>query len=418
MPRWKLFAVGLCVLLNMVDGYDILIVAFGAPAIKVAWHLSADDLGLLFSAGLAGMGIGGVALASLADTIGRRRVVLMCLVLTTTGMLLGAAAQTLAQLAMCRFVTGVAVGGIMPAINTIVAEYTDGRHRGFAIVIQAAGYPLGGALGGVLAIQLLPVYGWRSLLICGGALSVLLFVIAITWIPESVEYLVNRRPANALAHINRIRSQSGMPQLSTLPPLAAEKQRVGFGALMSADLARVTLLMCAVTFLVQSTFYFVVNWAPMLFARGAVSPALGVSGTMLLNAGGIIGDLLFAVLCLRASPRKLGALAMIGCFVGIAVSTTLPRGAAFTLPSAAMIGGLLFASMASIYVIAPAVFPPLARSTGTGLALSVGRVGATIGPFVGAILLGHSPEASISVLATLAAPLLVAALILLMLLRA
>lgn len=374
-------AIPLCVVLNVMDGYDILVMAFGAPAIKMAWGLSTADVGVIFAVGLAGMGLGGISLAPMADLLGRRRIILICLTLTTAGMLACAFSQGPAQLMTARFITGLGVGGMMPTLNTIIAEYVPGKRRNVTIVIQATGYPIGGMLGGLLALQLLDSHGWQSLFLVGGTVSALLLPAALRWIPESPEYLAKRG--------SFARGAAG---------------RIGPRALFSGGLMWTTLAISAAVFCVQFTFYFVVNWAPTLLGRGTAA-SIGMSAAVLLNVGGIIGDVLFGLLCLRASPRTAGAVAMAGCFLSIALLSQFPPAEWSSWLMAVLIGGFLYASMASLYAIAPAVFPALARSSGTGVALSVGRVGGIFGPWVGALRL-DSPV-------LLAAPLLLAAMLIL-----
>src|ERR1700704_4322669 len=88
-------AAGLCVVINMMDGFDILAAGLTGPAVARDWSLRPTELGLLFSSGLAGMVIGALVLAPLADRLGRRRTVLLCLSLVTVGMAASAASPGL-----------------------------------------------------------------------------------------------------------------------------------------------------------------------------------------------------------------------------------------------------------------------------------------------------------------------------------
>ena len=51
----QITVIGICVLLNMIDGMDVLIVSYVAPVLAAEWALSASQVGWIFSAGLAGM---------------------------------------------------------------------------------------------------------------------------------------------------------------------------------------------------------------------------------------------------------------------------------------------------------------------------------------------------------------------------
>src|SRR5918997_2378042 len=94
-------AVALCLVINLVDGFDLLVTSFVGPTIAREWGLSPSQLGILLSSGLAGMAVGALFLAPLADRIGRRRLTLGCLVLASLGMLAASAAQDFGQLLAC-----------------------------------------------------------------------------------------------------------------------------------------------------------------------------------------------------------------------------------------------------------------------------------------------------------------------------
>src|SRR5574340_392380 len=112
MSRFQWGAVAICVLLNVLDGFDVLVMAFTANSVSKEWALSGSALGLLLSAGLFGMAAGSLFLAPWADTIGRRSMILLCLALASVGMLLSALSQSALQLGLLRAVTGVGIGGI------------------------------------------------------------------------------------------------------------------------------------------------------------------------------------------------------------------------------------------------------------------------------------------------------------------
>jgi hypothetical protein len=141
MSRFQVLAVCLCVALNMLDGYDVLVMAFTASEVAREWSLSGYALGVLLSAGLVGMAIGSLLVAPWADRYGRRAVILACLGVITFGMLLSALAQQPSQLKALRVLTGVGIGGILASLNVITSEYSSRRWRSAAIGIQVTGYP-------------------------------------------------------------------------------------------------------------------------------------------------------------------------------------------------------------------------------------------------------------------------------------
>ncbi|MCB1654534.1 MAG: MFS transporter, partial [Pseudomonadales bacterium] len=132
MSRFQLLAIGICIVLNMIDGFDVLVMAFTAASVSAEWALNGAQIGLLLSAGLFGMAAGSLFIAPWADRIGRRPLILLCLVISGSGMLLSAMSQSPLQLALLRGLTGLGIGGILASSNVIASEYASKRWRGLA----------------------------------------------------------------------------------------------------------------------------------------------------------------------------------------------------------------------------------------------------------------------------------------------
>ncbi|VTR52732.1 putative transport protein [Actinobacillus pleuropneumoniae] len=99
--------------MNFLDGFDVLAIAFTATNISKEFGLSKTEFGVLISAGLAGMTIGSLFLAPLADKFGRRPLLLLSVALSAIGLLLSGLATTPFVLGFSRVITGLGVGGIL-----------------------------------------------------------------------------------------------------------------------------------------------------------------------------------------------------------------------------------------------------------------------------------------------------------------
>src|SRR6187401_109789 len=97
----------LMVLLNALDGFDVLSSAFAAPGISAEWGIERAALGVVLSAELVGMGFGSVLLGGVADKLGRKNTMLACLVLMAAGMYLASSAQGVTPMVAFRFLTGI-----------------------------------------------------------------------------------------------------------------------------------------------------------------------------------------------------------------------------------------------------------------------------------------------------------------------
>ncbi len=412
LSPWQWVAVGVCVALQVLDGFDIFVMSTAATRIQAELALSTPELGEVLSASLVGMMMGALLIAGLADKWGRRPIILLCLAIDTIGMVCAGFAHDGNQLMAFRFLTGLGVGGIMPVINTACAELSGAKRRNLIITIQATGYPLGGLAAALLGAVWLGAHSWRTLMELACVPAVVVMVLVIVFLPESIPFLLARRPANALVKINRILRRYGRAKLDVLPPDQPKERREGWHLLFKGEDFQRLWLFSVVTFLTQFSFYFFVSWLPAVIEPRLAGIPLKSIGSVTLNLGGVLGDIAFGAFCLWITARNLTLVAMLLAVASVWLLSLSMGQPLVTVGLAVLIGGSLFAAMAGIYSTAPAVFPPLTRSAGTGIAFSLGRFGGALSPWLGALAL-NKPELGLSAaLLAMAAPLLLAAILL------
>lgn len=389
MGRFQCLAIGICIVLNMIDGFDVLVMAFTAASVSAEWGLSGAQVGLLLSAGLFGMAAGSLFIAPWADRFGRRPLILFCLALSGIGMLLSALSQSPLQLALLRGLTGLGIGGILASSNVIASEYASKRWRGLAVSLQSTGYALGATLGGLLAVWLLGHWGWRSVFLFGGIVTVLVIPLVLLWLPESLDFLLARRPRNALARVNRLAAKLGQPALSALPApqLMVPGAATGFRQLLTPDMRRTTLVIWLLFFLVMFGFYFVMSWTPKLLVAAGLSAQQGITGGVLLSVGGILGAALIGGLSSRWPLSR-----VLSMFMLITAGLLVLFVASGSSVSAALALGLLIGlfsngSVAGLYALSPVVYDASVRATGVGWGIGIGRIGAILSPTVAGVLL-------------------------------
>jgi MFS family permease len=405
-------AVGVCILLNFIDGFDILVMSTVASAVRHELALSTASLGLILSASLAGMTLGALFVAPLADRFGRQRMILVCLVIELAGMIAAGFASDRFELMACRLATGLGVGGMMPVLNTMVAEVSSSRHRNVAITLQAAGYPAGGLAAALLGSVLLESHGWRLLLqsVCVPAAIGLLAV--VLFLPESVSFLLSNRPPDALSRINSSLRTLGRPSLAVLPGTSGLHNNSGLRALFSGGYTDALVLFALATFLTQFSFYFFLSWLPTVLQPHLAAGASTSGGSIALNLGGIVGDLIFGVASLRLRSRTLALGSLVISFLSVSLLGQVVETQLVAISVVLVAGAALFASMAGIYATAPQTFPAPVRASGTGFAFSLGRLGGALSPVIGAYVLA-APKVGLGLgLILMGLPLLVAAAVL------
>lgn len=402
--------IALCILVNMLDGFDILAMAYAAPALAKAWTIPPQQLGLVFSIGLAGMMLGSMAIGLLADRTGRRPMILACLTLGTLGMLSAANSADLSQLGIARFITGLAIGGMLPCINSMVAEYALPHWRSMAVSLMQAGFAIGASVGGFVSVLLLKVWGWSGVFACGAILTGLLLPLVFLGMPESLAFLA-RRPEREAEHrvlLGRLDQAA--------PPVQPTGSEASQGLRALVDHAAPLCLIFAIWFLCVMSFYFLNSWVPKILADGGLSEGQAVAGGAMLTAGGIISALVLGWISLKRSLVGIVALATAGSAAMTLLFGQIAGGAMPLLSAAFLLGVLTNATQIGIYAVIPGLFPASVRAGATGLAIGMGRLGSVLGPWLAGIMLAAGWSAP-WLFAAMAMPYLCAAILMLPLQR-
>ncbi|QGP81092.1 MFS transporter [Sphingobium sp. CAP-1] len=386
MGRLQIAAIILCIFLNALDGFDVLAISFASPGIAAEWGIDRARLGLVLSMELIGMAVGSVLLGNLADRIGRRPTILGCLIVMAAGMGAATQAWSVLSLSIIRLATGIGIGGMLACTNAMVAELANSRARSLAVAVMAAGYPVGAILGGTVASHLLVGGGWRDIFLFGGIVTALFLPIALWLLPESIGFLLHRRPAGALARINRILARMGHPPASALPVPDDAAPKSSLAALFAPGLARTTILLTLAYFCHIMTFYFILKWVPKIVVDMGFAPSSAGSVLVWANVGGLAGALLLSMLSWRVSVRALVITAMIASTVMVTLfgqgQTTL---AGLSLVAGA--GGFCTnAAIVGLYALVAQSFPTAVRAGGTGIVIGIGRGGAALGPIIAGLL--------------------------------
>jgi MFS transporter, AAHS family, vanillate permease len=408
MTPFQTVAVGICTILNSIDGFDVLAVSFAAPVLAREWRLSASELGLLLSSGLAGMTLGSLLIAPLADRLGRRWMTLASLFTMTLGMLLSALTTSSGQLALARLVTGLGIGAMLPSLTTVVAEYSSARRRELCVSVMSAGYPVGATVGGVAAVFIVQTVGWRGIFVLGGLVSLAMIPIVLWRLPESLAFLTARRPPDALSRVNLLLRRLGREELDALPEAGHAEARASALDVVRGRLGARSAALWTAFFCVMVSFYFVLSWTPKLLVDAGLRPEEGISGGVLLNVGGIAGALVLGLLAARVGPFRIVASTMVAGALTIVAFARFGTMLVPALVLALVVGYFLFGSMVGLYAIMPSVYPAEVRNTGSGLSIGVGRIGAAVAPY-GAGLLLQAGRSSSETYVVFAAPLFVAA---------
>ncbi|UMX67090.1 MFS transporter [Klebsiella pneumoniae] len=306
--RYQWMILALCFITVAMDAFDVPQLSGSSPPTWCKqWGVGKSALGPVMSAALVGLAVGALTAGPLADRIGRKKVLIMSIVVFGGFSLLTAFATSLNQLTLLRFLTGLGLGAAMPNAATLMSEYAPERRRALLVNLMFVGFPMGSSLGGFLSAWMIPHYGWQSVLVLGGVMPLLLAVALIFLLPESVRYLVvKQHPAQRIAAI--LRHIAPLPKTVefVLREAGQVKEKSAIGVIFSPRYAVGTVMLCLTYFMGLLIFYLLTSWLPLLIRETGASMSQASIITALFPLGGGIGVLILGALMDKINPGQSG----------------------------------------------------------------------------------------------------------------
>jgi MFS transporter, AAHS family, 4-hydroxybenzoate transporter len=377
----------LCVFM-LLEGYDMQVIGFAAPAIIHGWHITKASFGPVISANVVGYIIGSLMLGTVGDRFGRKKV-LICGTLVFGLFTVAAAFSTsLGQLLSLRVLAGIGLGGAVPTGIALAAEYTPHRMRATIIGLMFVGYTIGASLGGFIGALVIPAYGWPSVFLIGGLATFPLCLILAFVLPESIRFLAltERSPELIAALARKLRPGQDFPAGTQY--VVTEAKRLGLPVinLFRDGRAIMTTLLWVAYIASLAGHYFLTGWLPTVLSdAGLTIKQANVAGG-LLQLGGGVGSILVGVLLDRAGIKVVVLSFLLAipfvASLGIITGPGPLLYAVVTIAGCCVLGGQI-----GLNALSGISYPTSIRATGSGWALGVGRIGSIIGPIVGGVLI-------------------------------
>ena len=391
---FQLRIVLLCGLVQFLDGFDTQALAYAAPALRDAWHLTPQALGPVFGFGAFGTGIGSVLLSPLADMFGRKKIMIMAVTLFGLLTLCTVLLSSVGQLLILRPLTGFGLGAALPLTFVVANEFAPVRIRARMVAIMATGFAVGAAFGGLLQAEMLPYYGWQGIFLIGGIVPLLLGLALALFLPESVRFLAAKGGRSKEIAATLKKMDAGLVfEPGTQFVLPAEPKRQGFRPtqLFTEGRAGLTILLWITFLMTLASLNTLNNWLPVALNMAGLPVQQAVRITTLFQFGGIAGVLTLGFLADRFGYPLVLILAF--SLLAIFVAATGAMGA-YVLGLAIVVAGTGFCLVGAnntLNAFATTLYPTEIRSTGVGWASSFGRFVGGFGPIIGGILLHDLP---------------------------
>ena len=377
-----------CTLIIVCDGYDLAVAGIALPSIMKEMGVSSTNAGFMVSSALFGMMFGAIFLGTIADRIGRKRAIVICVAMFSVFTAAAGLTHDPVTFSVMRFLAGLGIGGVMPNVVAQMTEYSPRKIRSTMVTLMFSGYAVGGMLAALLGKGLLETYGWSSVFLAAG-LPVLLIPFILKSMPESIPFLIKSNRLDQLQALASRLDPDYRPHADDRYALARQDKAAStpIGQLFQEGRGFSTVMFWIAFFMCLFMVYALSSWLTKLMAGAGYSLGSALTFVLVLNFGAMIGAVGGGWLADRFHIKYV----LVGMYALAAVSITL---LGYSVPTELLflLVGLTGASTIGTQIVTYAYvgqyYPTAVRSTGIGWASGVGRSGAILAPIVIGTLVG------------------------------
>ncbi|MFE2487678.1 MFS transporter [Streptomyces mirabilis] len=384
-----LCVIGLSWLTMFFDGFDLVMFGTVIPGLlnSEPWGLTTTTVGVISSLALVGMIIGALVVGTLSNVVGRRWCALGSMLIFSAMMGLAVLAPSPEILGLTRFLAGIGLGGAMPTVSALTLEYTRPARRNFFFTLMFSGYSIGGVAAALIAIPVLPTFGWRAMFAIGALPLITLLPLTWRYLPESTSFLRSKgRHDEAGRLLADLHLHPETLEAASETYDEGDKQRAPVSELFRDGRTGRTVTLWAAMFCALLLIYGLTTWIPEIM-RGSGYP-LGSALFVLVafNVGAAVGAVIGGQVADRYGTRTVLLVAFGAAALTLAaLSFRLPLAVNLLLIAVAGFGSIGTANLMNVFVTA--FYPARSHATALGWALGVGRIGAVAGPLIGGLLL-------------------------------
>lgn len=364
----------------MFDAFDTYMVSFALPSITKEWHLTPVFNGVLASAGMWGGFIAALVWGPLNDKFGRK--------FSFAGTVLGfslvsgitAFAHNTTQFIAFRFIAGLFLGGMVPVVTSLVAEFIAAKHRGRFISVAPIFWPFGTFAAAIAAYFLIPRFGWRALFLAGVIPAFLAFFV-IKKLPESPRWLGGKGRLKEAAAV-LVRLGANPSEVAEIVPDKLAEAKVSVRTLLHPPYRKRFILTTSVLFF----GYFGIRgfnlWLPSILAvEFKLSLAKTFAYTIMVGACAVLGKITAFSTIDKFGRRQLFYVGFGLCGLASLVFGLLREPLALALGACAISYTMEIGS-AGCVVLPSELFPSQVRGTAASWTAASGNLASAVSPLV------------------------------------
>ena len=384
---------------QFLEGFEMQLVGYTAPVMADALHVSKFAFGWVFAANNAGFLLGAIGLSSLGDRVGRRRMLVAGVLTFGVFTLAIGYSTTLWQVLAFRVLSGIGLGGAVPNIIALVAEYAPARRRATALSALFVAYTAGSFVCGFVASWVLGHGGWELLFRMGGWAGLALAPLLVWRLPESVNSLIRRGdPAGAAAVMRRIDPGFVWTGPAAFAVSPTDEAGTSVRTLFTHGRAAGTLALWAAAICSMVSLHLLTSWLPTVIKGFGVPTTLAVLIGSMFHLGGTVANVVVG----RAIDRRGPVVVALTLLVAGPVVWLLGLGAGTPVLLAVLVaasGFFVAGGQNGINALSGLMYPEALRASGSGWVYGVGRIGSIIGPVMGgALISAHLPDTELFVI--------------------
>ncbi|WP_235624096.1 MFS transporter [Mycolicibacterium goodii] len=345
--------------ITVIEGFNLIVYGSVVPILLTDSSLGVTDeqTGLIGGLVYVGAIIGSVAAPVLADRIGRKRVLIVAISLFAGGAILTGCSVNALMLALARTVTGLGIGASLTTAMTVARNSAAANRASLALTVTMAGIPLGGVTAALVAIPVLPAFGWRPMFFVGAGtgLAILVAVVRMAIPTDTPQELAGRLCS------------------------AREKLAIlftGRGLVVTGVVA-----ICAIANMVSWQGLNV--WAAQAMVELGFTLRTALLMTFVLTASAVAGSFMTAWAADRRGPAVVGIATAGSTLAGLIGLLTLPTSLISAIGCVALMGIGGHSTMNLIHAATADIYPLSARASALGWSNGTSFVGSFLGPVVG-----------------------------------
>jgi len=379
---------------HLCDGFDVSLTGYILPSVVLTFGLTSSQAGLFGSSVSIGMLLGSLAIGFVADHAGRRVAFLIGIGIYSVLSILLSLAWSFDSLVWLRVIQGVGLGAEAPLVFTYLSEFMPARYRGRLVSTSVFGWTFASAIAAVVALLLMPVFGWRVMFLVGGISGLLVMILVFFGLPQSVRYLLTRGRLAEAAAIARWLSSRPPESMSvdaeSARSIESTRARRSTMDIFRGRYRRYTISIWAMQFVSGCAFFGIGSWLPSIFIAMGIKLTNSFIYVLVIATAGAFGNVVSGLLLDKFGRRNtLTSFFLVSAvlmFVWSTVTSTVALlciGALAYFFSTGAGGGALYTYTSELY-------PTHARGVGTAWAASWQRIGGIVAPTVLGVVLGKA----------------------------